>query len=99
MRDFGDQLQHSIFECQFTERHLGRCGHALSEIINHRLDQVPVVDLRSTEGRSDRRSRRARLRPTRRGAPRIIHPWSDARRCGPCRSRQRVAYGPAAAPQ
>jgi CRISPR-associated protein Cas2 len=54
MRDFGDHLQYSIFECQFTETDLVRCRHALSEIINHREDQVLFVDLGPVEGRGER---------------------------------------------
>jgi CRISPR-associated protein Cas2 len=54
MRDFGDHLQYSIFECQFTAADLARCRHALSEIINHRVDQVLFVDLGPVEGRGDR---------------------------------------------
>jgi CRISPR-associated protein Cas2 len=53
-RDFGDHLQYSIFECQFTESDLIRCRHALSEIIHHREDQVLFVDLGPVEGRGDR---------------------------------------------
>jgi CRISPR-associated protein Cas2 len=54
MRDFGDHLQYSIFECQFTPTDLARCRHVLSEIINHREDQVLFVDLGPVEGRGDR---------------------------------------------
>ena len=54
MRDFGDHLQYSIFECQFTPADLVRCRHALSEIIDHRDDQVLFVDLGPVEGRGDR---------------------------------------------
>lgn len=54
MRDFGDHLQYSIFECQFTPADLVRCRHALSEIIDHREDQVLFVDLGPVEGRGDR---------------------------------------------
>ncbi|HVN63163.1 MAG TPA: CRISPR-associated endonuclease Cas2 [Candidatus Binataceae bacterium] len=54
MRDFGDHLQYSIFECQFTAADLVRCRHALSEIIDHRDDQVLFVDLGPVEGRGDR---------------------------------------------
>lgn len=54
MRDFGDHLQYSIFECQFTPTDLARCRHALSEIIDHREDQVLFVDLGPVEGRGDR---------------------------------------------
>jgi CRISPR-associated protein Cas2 len=54
MRDFGDHLQYSIFECQFTETDLVRCRHALGEIIDHRDDQVLFVDLGPVEGRGER---------------------------------------------
>lgn len=54
MRDFGDHLQYSIFECQFTPTDLAKCRHTLSEIINHREDQVLFVDLGPVAGRGDR---------------------------------------------
>ncbi len=54
MRDFGDHLQYSVFECQFTETDLAQCRHVLSEIINHAEDQVLFVDLGPTEGRGER---------------------------------------------
>ncbi len=54
MRDFGDHLQYSIFECQFTPADLVRCRHNLSAIIDHRDDQVLFVDLGPVEGRGDR---------------------------------------------
>jgi len=54
MRDFGDHLQYSVFECQFTPTDLARCRHELSELINHAVDQVLFVDLGPTEGRGDR---------------------------------------------
>ena len=40
MRDFGDHLQYSVFECQFTPTDLARCRHVLGELINHAEDQV-----------------------------------------------------------
>jgi CRISPR-associated protein Cas2 len=54
MRGFGDRLQYSVFECQFTPTDLVCCRHALSEIIDHRQDQVLFVDLGPSEGRGDR---------------------------------------------
>jgi CRISPR-associated protein Cas2 len=54
MRDFGDHLQYSIFECQFTPTDLAKCRHTLSEIIHHGDDQVLFVDLGPAEGRGDR---------------------------------------------
>jgi len=54
MRDFGDHLQYSVFECQFTPADLARCKDALAQIIKHDEDQVLFVDLGPTEGRGDR---------------------------------------------
>lgn len=54
MRGFGDHLQYSVFECQFTQADLARCRHLLSRIIDHREDQVLFVDLGPVEGRGDR---------------------------------------------
>ena len=54
MRDFGDHLQYSVFECQFTSIDLARCRDCLSQIIKHDEDQVLFVDLGPTEGRGDR---------------------------------------------
>jgi len=52
MRDFGDHLQYSIFECQFTAIDLAKCRHILSEIIKHNEDQVLFVDLGPADGRA-----------------------------------------------
>ncbi|HXH08048.1 MAG TPA: CRISPR-associated endonuclease Cas2 [Vicinamibacterales bacterium] len=54
MRGFGDRIQYSVFECQFTRSDLVRCRHRLSEVIDHRADQVLFVDLGPAEGRGDR---------------------------------------------
>lgn len=54
MRGFGDHLQYSVFECQFTNMDLVRCKAALAEIINHEEDQVLFVNLGPAEGRGDR---------------------------------------------
>ncbi|HEX4130379.1 MAG TPA: CRISPR-associated endonuclease Cas2 [Pirellulales bacterium] len=54
MRDFGDHLQYSIFECQFTAIDLARCRHTLGELIKHNEDQVLFVDLGPTAGRGER---------------------------------------------
>jgi CRISPR-associated protein Cas2 len=53
MRNFGDHLQYSVFECQLNSRDLAECRHLLSEVIDHREDQVLFVDL----GPSERRAR------------------------------------------
>jgi CRISPR-associated protein Cas2 len=54
MRGFGDRIQYSVFECQFTKTDLVRCRASLSEIIHHREDQVLFVHLGPVEGRGDR---------------------------------------------
>lgn len=54
MRGFGDHLQYSIFECQFTPTDVLRCRHALGKVIHHTEDQVLFVDLGPVEGRGDR---------------------------------------------
>jgi CRISPR-associated protein Cas2 len=54
MRGFGDRIQLSIFECQFTPTDLAQCRHALGQIIHHTEDQVLFVNLGPAEGRGDR---------------------------------------------
>ena len=54
MRDFGDHLQYSIFECQFTPSDLARCRQLVGELIHFSEDQVLFIDLGPTEGRGDR---------------------------------------------
>ena len=54
MRNHGDHLQYSVFECQLNGRDLARCRADLSSVIDHRKDQVLFVDLGPTEGRGDR---------------------------------------------
>ncbi len=54
MRNYGDHLQYSVFECQWTAMDLARCRAELAEIINHQEDQVLFVNLGPAEGRGDR---------------------------------------------
>lgn len=54
MRDFGDHLQYSIFECQFTASELIRCRETLRRLIHHAEDQVLFVCLGPSAGRGDR---------------------------------------------
>jgi CRISPR-associated protein Cas2 len=54
MRGYGDHLQFSIFECQFTPEDLVRCRAELGEIIDHKADQVIFVSLGPADGRGDR---------------------------------------------
>jgi CRISPR-associated protein Cas2 len=54
MRDFGDHIQFSVFECQLTPADLVRLRGALAKIIHHTEDQVLFIDLGPAEGRGDR---------------------------------------------
>lgn len=54
MRNYGDHLQFSIFECQFTPKDLVKCKADLGAIIHHSKDQVLFVDLGPSEGRGER---------------------------------------------
>jgi|GEM_PF-89992 CRISPR-associated protein Cas2 len=54
MRGFGDHLQYSVFECQFTPLDLVRCRNELAQIIHHEQDQVLFVNLGPAEGRGER---------------------------------------------
>src|SRR5262249_20089391 len=54
MRNYGDHLQYSVFECQLTATDLAQCRSALAAIIHHDEDQVLFVSLGPAEGRGDR---------------------------------------------
>ena len=54
MKDYGDHLQFSVFECQLTGTDPVRCRAELGSIINHKDDQVLFVNLGPSEGRGDR---------------------------------------------
>ena len=54
MRNHGDHLQYSVFECQFTPADLATCRAKLSDLIHHEQDQVLFIDLGPTEARGER---------------------------------------------
>ena len=54
LRNWGDHLQYSVFECQLNRTDLVRLRTQLTEIIHHDDDQVLFVDLGPSEGRGDR---------------------------------------------
>ncbi len=54
MRGYGDHLQYSVFECQFTSTDLIRCRAELGGLIHHQEDQVLFVNLGPAEGRGER---------------------------------------------
>lgn len=54
MRNWGDHLQYSVFECQLNAADLVRLKAELGQIINHSRDQVLLVDLGPAAGRGER---------------------------------------------
>lgn len=54
MKDWGDHIQFSVFQCQLTKTDLLQCQSQLQDIINNAHDQVLFIDLGPTDGRGDR---------------------------------------------
>jgi CRISPR-associated protein Cas2 len=54
MRGFGDHLQYSVFRCDLSPQERVLLMEAITPIINHRDDQVLIVDLGPAGGRAQR---------------------------------------------
>lgn len=54
MRNWGDHLQYSVFECQLNAVDLLTLKQQLKAIINAAHDQVLVIDLGPSAGRGER---------------------------------------------
>ena len=54
MKNWGDHLQYSVFECELSRAELITLKNELREIIHHVEDQVLFIDLGPSEGRGDR---------------------------------------------
>lgn len=54
MRNWGDHLQYSVFECQLNADDLIQLKARLSEIVNHSVDQVLIINLGPANGRGER---------------------------------------------
>lgn len=54
MKDWGNHLQYSVFECQLTASDKTQLTTLLGEIINHSQDQVLLIHLGPAESRGDR---------------------------------------------
>jgi CRISPR-associated protein Cas2 len=54
MRNWGDHLQYSVFECQLNPSELLQLKALLKDIINMARDQVLFVDLGPAAGRGER---------------------------------------------
>ncbi len=53
LRNWGQHLQYSVFECHLGDTELLRCQAELAEIIHHGEDQVLVIDLGPVASRRD----------------------------------------------
>ena len=51
MRGYGDPLQYSVFRCDLSPSERIMLIEALTKIINHREDQVMLIDLGPADGR------------------------------------------------
>lgn len=54
MRNWGDHIQLSVFECELTDRELVELRTELTAIIHHGEDQVLFIDVGPVSGRGDR---------------------------------------------
>ncbi len=54
MRNWGDHLQYSVFECQLNPTDLIRLKAELKTIINSAHDQILFIDLGQASGRGER---------------------------------------------
>ena len=54
MKNWGDHLQYSVFECQLDRMELVELKRLLADIIHHGVDQVMFVNLGPSEGRGER---------------------------------------------
>ena len=54
MKNWGNHIQFSVFECQLTKVDLLQCQSELQDIINNAHDQILFVYLGPTDGRGDR---------------------------------------------
>ena len=54
MKNWGNHIQYSVFECQLTKVGLLECQSELQDIINNAHDQILFVNLGPSDGRGDR---------------------------------------------
>lgn len=54
LRNWGNHLQYSVFECQLTRTELLLLKGELKERIHHDEDQVLFIDVGPSDGRGDR---------------------------------------------
>jgi CRISPR-associated protein Cas2 len=53
MRGFGDALQYSVFRCDLSASERVLMIEALVALINHREDQVMIIDIGPADGRAN----------------------------------------------
>lgn len=52
LRGFGDHLQYSVFRCDLSPRRRVELVAAVHPLIDHRTDQILIVDLGPVDGRA-----------------------------------------------
>jgi CRISPR-associated protein Cas2 len=52
MRGFGDHIQYSVFRCDLSAREVADLRAKLEPVIDHRADQVLLIDLGPPDGRA-----------------------------------------------
>jgi CRISPR-associated protein Cas2 len=55
MKGFGDPLQLSVFRCDLSSAERVLLIEAISKVINHREDQVMIIDIGPVDGRGQDR--------------------------------------------
>jgi len=52
MKGYGDPLQYSVFRCDLSASERVLMIEALSKVINHREDQIMLIDIGPADGRA-----------------------------------------------
>jgi len=55
LEGYGDHIQYSVFRCDMSPKEKVLLIDAVDKVINHKEDQVILVDLGPAEGRADER--------------------------------------------
>ncbi len=54
LRGYGDHVQYSVFLCDLTRKERVKLEAEVTELIQHREDQILLVDLGPSDGRGER---------------------------------------------
>ncbi|MDA3863935.1 MAG: CRISPR-associated endonuclease Cas2 [Deltaproteobacteria bacterium] len=51
---YGDAVQYSVFHCELSDKELAQLKVEVQKIINHKQDQVLIIDLGPAKGRGQK---------------------------------------------